>query len=197
MSVGKFSLLLHEAKVGKNDKKWFPKWLRRYAATVAEVQERLPVSEPECDSVLTAVSLQGLRDNGTPAWQRLQAVRAVEMYCNLVLHTDRPALYEIRRTLGPLAVRDRVAGGDDSAVPNEQQLVGRIDTDEPEIIQQMRRELRLRRKARKTEKAYVGWIRRFIGHCGSKELHQFAEPQIKSFLTELAVEGNVAESTAP
>ncbi len=39
MSVGKFSLLLHEAKVGKNDKKWFPKWLRRCAATVTEVQE--------------------------------------------------------------------------------------------------------------------------------------------------------------
>ncbi len=97
--------------------------------------------------------LQGLRDNGTPAWQRLQAVRAVEMYRNLVLHTDQPALYEIRRTLGRLADRDRVAGGDDSAVPNEQQLVGRIDPDEPEIIQQMRRELRLRRKARKTEKA--------------------------------------------
>lgn len=59
----------------------------------------------------------------------------------------------------------------------------------------MRRELRLRRKAMETEKAYVGWVRRFMKHCGSEELQQFGEPQIRSFLTKQAVEGNVAAST--
>ena len=28
MSVRKFCLLLNEAKVGKDDKKWFPPWIR-------------------------------------------------------------------------------------------------------------------------------------------------------------------------
>jgi integron integrase len=193
MCVGKYCQLLHNSKAGKNDKKWFPRWIRRYAATVTADgtgRKRLPMTE---STVIRF--LRELRDNGTPAWQRLQAVRAVELYRDLVLNTDQPALYDIRRTLGRLADQDKAAGGGDSAVANEQQLVGRIDPHEPEIIQQMRRELRVRRKARTTERAYIGWIRRFIGHCGSKELQQFGEPQIKSFLTELAVEGNVAEST--
>jgi hypothetical protein len=51
----------------------------------------------------------------------------------------------------------------------------------------MRRELRLRRKAMETEKAYVGWVRRFIDHCGSADLQQFGEPQIRSFRRVLAL----------
>lgn len=62
-------------------------------------------------------------------------------------------------------------------------------------MQLYRRELRLRHKALRTEQAYVGWIVRFIRHCGSDELQKLGEPQIKSFLTELAVEGRVAVST--
>jgi hypothetical protein len=44
MSVRKFCLLLNEAKVGKNDKKWFPRWVRRYASTVETVKGRLSVA---------------------------------------------------------------------------------------------------------------------------------------------------------
>ena len=53
----------------------------------------------------------------------------------------------------------------------------------------------MRRRALKTERAYVGWVRRFIGHCKSEELDCFGEPEIKSFLTRLAVEGNVTAGT--
>ena len=33
MSVERFRQLMHEAKYSKNDKKWFPKWVQRDAAT--------------------------------------------------------------------------------------------------------------------------------------------------------------------
>lgn len=59
----------------------------------------------------------------------------------------------------------------------------------------MRQELRLRHKALETERAYIGWIGRFIRHCGSEDLQAFGEPEIKTFLTKLAVEGDVAAST--
>ena len=39
---------------------------------------------------------------------------------------------------------------------------------------------------------FVGWVSRFMRHCGSEDLRQFGEQEIKSFLTQLAVEGNVA-----
>ena len=199
MSVRKFCLLLNEAKVSKNDKKWFPPWLRRYASTVEGVDGRetnhstgkLSVTEGEVIRFL-----QTLRDNGTPAWQRLQAVRAIEMYRDLVLKTQQPPLHEIRRTLGRIADRERATGAHFcGAKGDNRELVGIIDPAEPAILQQMRRELRLRRKAMETEKAYVGWARRFIGHCGSADLQQFGEPQIRSFLTSLAVEGQVAAGT--
>ena len=216
MSVRKFCLLLNEAKVGKNDKMWFPRWVRRYASMVEHVEGKLSVGqsghvggqETTHNTGKLSVTegkviqfLQTLRDNGTPAWQRLQAVRAVELYRNLVLETQQPELHEIRQTLGRLADRERASGnGGKSPSPNlspreEEQLVGIIDPLEPAIVQQMRRELRLRRKAMETEKAYVGWVRRFIHHCGSEDLQQFGEPQIRSFLTNQAVEGNVAAGT--
>jgi len=74
-------------------------------------------------------------------------------------------------------------------------IVGQIDESEPEIIQQMRRELRLQFKQLETERAYVGWIRRFIVFCGSEDLESFGDDDIKRFLTELAVEKNVAPNT--
>ena len=129
--------------------------------------------------------------------QRLQAVRAVEAYRNLVLKTEQPALREMRIKLGRIADRERASVSTLAGLGNgdERELVGRIDPAEPEILQQMRRELRRRRKALETERAYVGWAGRFIRHCGSDNLQQFGEPQIRSFLTDLAVEGNVAAST--
>ena len=80
-------------------------------------------------------------------------------------------------------------------VADESHLVGLIDPNEPKCLQEMRREMRLLRKALETERAYAGWISRFMRHCGGEDLRQFGEPEIKSFLTQLAVEGNVAPNT--
>ena len=131
MSVDKFCRLLHGTKLGKNDKKWFPKWLRRYAATVPSVDGNLLASN-------------------TPAWQRLQAIRAVEAYRNLVLRSQRPSLEPIRRKLSRLAARGRE---DRPGVRDERHLVGVIDPNEPEIVQRMRKELRLHHKALWTERS--------------------------------------------
>ena len=75
MSVENFGRLLHEAKVGKNDKQWFPRWIRRYASSVQVTEGRLPVSQ---DDVIRF--LRSLVKSSTPAWQWLQAVRAIEAY---------------------------------------------------------------------------------------------------------------------
>ena len=37
MSVESFCRVLHEAKLGKNDQEWFPRWIRRYASSVEVV----------------------------------------------------------------------------------------------------------------------------------------------------------------
>lgn len=193
MSVGKFCQQLHNSMYGKNDRKWFPKWLRRYAANHSLQGGCLPVSE---ESVIEFS--KSLRDSGTPAWQRLQAVRSVEAYRDLVLTTDEPSFVSIKQALSRLAARDAEFGttvGTNPGVRDEQHLIGIIDASEPEVVQEMRRELRLRHKALETERAYIGWVNRFIRHCGSEDLRKFGEQEIKSFLTDLAVGGEVTSGT--
>ena len=139
----------------------------------------------------------GLR---TEAWQRLQALRAIEAYRDLVLQTNEPSLLEIRQKLSELAARERQTGTkngllEDGSVIPEAQIVGYLDPGEPAIVRETRAKLRLVHYSRDTEKAYVGWLVRFIAHCGSEDLSQFGEPQIEAFLTDLAVRGQVAAST--
>jgi len=94
MSIQKFQYLLHRAEYHKNDKKYFPLWVRRYAESVKVEKGPLAVT---LESVM--VFSRSLRDHGIPAWQRLQAVRAVEAYRDLVLRTNEPSLAEMRQAL--------------------------------------------------------------------------------------------------
>lgn len=90
--------------------------------------------------------------------------------------------------------RSRLADQEvDSAAPHgspgardERRLVGHIDPSEQAVIQRVRRKLRLRHKALPTERDYVGWLMRFIQHCGSPHPERFGEREVKDFLTSLA-----------
>ena len=196
MSVKRFQYLLHHAEYHQDDKTYFPKWVRRYAETVTSQNGNLTVT---LDAVV-AFS-RSLRDNRVPSWQRLQAVRAVEAYRDLVLRTDQPSLAEMRRVLQRHAAANdpgdlfQATGCGPAGNRDEPQIVGIIDPNEPEVIQHLRRELRRRRKALETERAYVGWIQRFMKFCNTEQLDQVAEQELRRFLTWLAVEENVAPNT--
>ena len=192
MSLAAFRSKMHLAHYGEKDQVWFPKWLARYAAGKPLTAGLLPVTE-----ALVIEFSRSFKKSGTPAWQRLQGVRAVEAYRDLVLNVSEPNLTEMKQILGRLAAaeKDSGAAAGSPEIADQQRLIGVIDPSEPQILQSMRKELRLRHLALETERAYIGWIVRFIRHCGSAELQTFGEAQIKSFLTELAVEGNVTAGT--
>ncbi len=84
-----------------------------------------------------------LRQSGTPAWQRLQAVRAVEAYRDAVLRRGEPSLGEVWQALQRLAERERegaetgAAGASGPGVEDERHLVGMIDPDEPPCVQEL------------------------------------------------------------
>jgi len=59
----------------------------------------------------------------------------------------------------------------------------------------VRRTLRERRYSRRTEEAYVHWIRRYIVYNDRRHPRDLAEPEVKRFLSALAVEEGVAAST--
>ena len=66
---------------------------------------------------------------------------------------------------------------------------------EPRLLDRVRAALRARHYRKRTERAYVGWIRRFILFHGKRHPNEMGEPEINAFLTHLAVTGGVSAST--
>ena len=59
----------------------------------------------------------------------------------------------------------------------------------------LRRELRTRRYSRKTERAYVGWVVRYLRFHESRDPGELSVGHIDAFLTWLATEGKVGAAT--
>ena len=141
MSIQKFCDRLVQAKYGKNDKKWFPQWIRRFATYANNINCTSASNNNDQLAVTVEHVVQfskALLKQQVPAWQRLQAVRAVEAYRTLVLRSNHPCLQEIRNTLARIAQRERQLGTSSNVFQDtsyDQQLMGRIDTNEPIVIQ--------------------------------------------------------------
>lgn len=59
----------------------------------------------------------------------------------------------------------------------------------------MREAIRRRYYSRRTEEAYVHWVRRFIYFCGKRHPRELGEAEVTAFLSHLAVDRSVAAST--
>ena len=83
MSAERFQVVLKLAKIHEDDRVWFGRWLRRYAVFLRQ---------SECATLLVSQNsvkqfCRTLLARAVPAWQRLQAVRAIELYRHQVLQT--------------------------------------------------------------------------------------------------------------
>ena len=65
----------------------------------------------------------------------------------------------------------------------------------PRLLDRVREALRARHASRRTEDAYVAWIRRYILFHGKRHPGELGAPEITRFLTSLAVDGKVAAYT--
>jgi len=63
------------------------------------------------------------------------------------------------------------------------------------LLGRVRAALRLRHYSRRTEEAYVGWVRRFVRHCGMRHPADLGAEDVRRFLTSLATERVVAAAT--
>ena len=76
MSVERFLVVLKTARIHEDDRVWFGRWLRRFAVFLHQPETKsLALSQ---DSVKRFCHTLLARQ--VPAWQRLQAVRAIELY---------------------------------------------------------------------------------------------------------------------
>jgi integron integrase len=77
----------------------------------------------------------------------------------------------------------------DAAGPPRAALLG------PGLMSQVRSVLRTRHYSRRTEEAYVGWIRRFIHYHGTRHPTSLDAADVRQFVSSLAIRGKVSAST--
>ncbi|MGH7726341.1 MAG: integron integrase [Candidatus Eiseniibacteriota bacterium] len=65
----------------------------------------------------------------------------------------------------------------------------------PRLLDRIREEIRVRHYSRRTEKAYVGWARRYVLFHGKRHPREMGETEVRAFLSHLAVRGRVSAST--
>jgi integron integrase len=65
----------------------------------------------------------------------------------------------------------------------------------PKLLDQVRQRIRARHYSRRTEKAYVHWIKRYIFFHDKRHPAEMGADEVTAFLTALAVDGKVAAST--
>ena len=132
--------------------------------------------------------------HGMPAWKRLKIVEGLIFYCEQIRRSRIHHLATLRAKLQELAAREGLA---EDEIPIED-VIGKINPRDPDIVQSYRRKLRLEGKALNTEKAYVGKVRAFMRDLGLKceaDFEGIGASDIEAHLTDLAVDGNVAPST--
>ena len=65
----------------------------------------------------------------------------------------------------------------------------------PRLLDRVRDAIRARHYSRRTEKAYVGWVRRFVLFHGKRHPSEMGQAEVSAFLSHLAVQGGVSAST--
>jgi integron integrase len=65
----------------------------------------------------------------------------------------------------------------------------------PRLLDQVRDRIRLKHYSIRTEQSYVEWVRRYVLFHGRRHPRELGHAHVESFLTHLAVEGNVAAAT--
>jgi integron integrase len=67
--------------------------------------------------------------------------------------------------------------------------------EKPKLLDQVRNEIRRRHYSRRTEEAYIHWVKRYILHHGKRHPAQMGKTELEGFLSFLAVRKKVAAST--
>ena len=203
--IAEFTNLVQREKLSMADREWFPKLVKQFALfSQQDLHQAL-----DCSKENVVRFLRSMLDAKRLAWQRLQAAQAIELYQRAVLKQPTDELLPVIEKLKELRQAETLekrAGGINSQPSlndpdfdprylHESGDVGKIDPSELPLVQEMRKLLRVRHYARRTELAYVGWVERFLEYVKPKTADESSEFEVREFLSDLAVQGQVAAST--
>src|SRR5207247_4291321 len=63
------------------------------------------------------------------------------------------------------------------------------------LLARLREAIRVRHYSRRTEKAYVWWVRRYVRFCGVRHPRELGPTDVTRFLSSLAIDRHVSAST--
>ena len=142
-----------------------------------------------------AAFLRSLTEDKTDNRRRQDALAAVLFLYRHVLPDSFPWLTAFEpKHAKPKTAETPGRGG--CGRPAQQALLdSRKSNVRADILDQVRRAIRVRNLARSTEKSYVNWVDRFLRFHRNRHPLEMGKTEVSDFLTHLAVDGNVAAST--
>ncbi len=180
-----------QSGTGREDKTEF--YARQWFASMAKFHRVTnPATWEFTEEHLIAFLRYKLKQN-MPTWKRLKAVEGIIWYRNNVRKSSTPRLEMVRAKLQEMVVKEKEPKGEVKI-----DVVGKINPREPDVIQELRKKIRLKGHAYNTEKAYVRKVRAFMADRGLKTLADFqgiGAADVSAHLTDLAVDSDVAPST--
>ncbi len=91
--LAKFKQLVQESQLPKASQTWFPKQLQQFCSLTSQN----PESPLDCSRPTVEMFLRHLKKSGKAAWQRLQALEAIQYYAKKLLLEVDPELDVMRR----------------------------------------------------------------------------------------------------
>lgn len=187
MVLSRFREFVERRQLQRPDADWCCRWLKRYF----EFHQLDPDADCSIDAESLIAFLVAIKSRGVPTWQRHQAAVAISRYQWML---DKQVPDEIREIVQKLAEKaEAERKGDPYASSRETYF----PPDEPGVIQRTRASLRRQRYKMDTEKAYVGWVVRFLNANAGRDVESLGEPEIRKFLDDLVTDprGGVSKST--
>lgn len=170
------------------------KWPRIWFRSLAEFHQ---IGDPDSWSFTdqdVIGFLRACRDQGMPTGKRLKIVESLIRYRNEVRKSSQPRMEMIRAKLREMVAREGIKR-DGQTIGD---VAGRIDPREPDAVQEFRRKMRVSGLKYATEMAYVKKLKQFMSGRGISCLNDFGRVgtrDVEAYLTDLAVDGDVAAST--
>ncbi len=177
-------------------------WVRRFLRESFGADELANKDKVECFADQLA------RDSLVKDWQLRQALQAVSLYLEVYLR-DRHEVLGSRHEGGGAGSRPAACGtgerkvsggrhvdgvGSRPAAPKSREFPS-CDTGAQEAVEEMRKLLRLRHYAYRTEQTYEGWVERYLKYAGRQGLAWDDPGNVRAYLSYLALQRKVASST--
>jgi integron integrase len=137
------------------------------------------------------VFLEDLGEGRTKGWQLRQAADAVALFCGQYRKQQVTGVATDAHGAGSYAGSG--AAGGESGVGSECGNTGVLDAEQ--LLAEMRQLMRLRHYAYRTERSYLGWAQRFLAYVDGTTRDTPTPDDVRSYLSYLAVQRNVASST--